>query len=236
MSIFGETKCNFSPVSTEVYTALIHHFSCRLEARQALIYQLVSGLTGENGKYNYSRAVHVYPPFFDIPCSAKNYKIAPALTLLTQIIRMKDKELHSRTASYEQELKAASSRVNELERLMQNLYEDKCTGVVPQSVFQTLMKKYEAERAQKAAAIPELERKVRAQMENRHDADRWAEIIRRYTEITELDETILFELVDRIEVGEAQKCGKTRIQDVKVFYRYVGCVDDAMAGERQEAV
>lgn len=28
---------------------------------------------------------------------------------------------------------------------------------------------------------------------------------RRYTEITELDESILFELVDRIEVGETQK-------------------------------
>ena len=108
--------------------------------------------------------------------------------------------------------------------------------MVPQTVFQTLMKKYETERAQKAASIPELEQKVRAQMENRHDADRWAEIIRRYTEITDLDETILFELVDRIEVGEAKKCGKTRIQDVKVFYRYVGCVDDAMAGERREAV
>ena len=156
--------------------------------------------------------------------------------LLAQIIRMKDKELHSRTASYEQELKTISARVSELERLMQNLYEDKCTGVVPQTVFQTLMKKYEMERAQKAAAIPELERKVRMQMENRHDADRWAEIIRRYTEITELDETILFELVDRIEVGETRKVGKTRIQDVKVFYRYVGCVDGAIPQERREAV
>ena len=156
--------------------------------------------------------------------------------LLAQIIRMKDKELHSRTASYEQELKTISARVSELERLMQNLYEDKCTGVVPQTVFQTLMKKYETERAQKTAAIPELERKVRTQMENRHDADRWAEIIRRYAEITELDETILFELVDRIEVGEARKVGKTRIQDVKVFYRYVGCVDGAVPQERREAV
>ena len=156
--------------------------------------------------------------------------------LLARIIRMKDKELHSRTASYEQELKTISARVSELERLMQNLYEDKCTGVVPQTVFQTLMKKYEMERAQKAAAIPELERKVRMQMENRHDADRWAEIIRRYTEITELDETILFELVDRIEVGETRKVGKTRIQDVKVFYRYVGCVDGAIPQERREAV
>jgi len=80
MPIFAETKCHFSPVGIVVYTALMHHFTCRLEARQAMIYQLVLGLTGENGKYNYSRAVHVYPPFFDIPCSAKNYKIAPALT------------------------------------------------------------------------------------------------------------------------------------------------------------
>ena len=66
-----------------VYTALIHSLTCWLEARQALIYQLVLGLglTGENGKYNYSRAVHLYPPFFDITCSAKNYKIAPALTV-----------------------------------------------------------------------------------------------------------------------------------------------------------
>ena len=156
--------------------------------------------------------------------------------LLTQIIRMKDKEQHSRAASYEQELKVTAARVAELEKLMQNLYEDKCAGVVPPTVFQTLMKKYETERAQKAAALPELEQKVRTQLENRHDADQWAEIIRRYTEITELDETILFELVDRIEVGEAQKCGNTRVQDVKVFYRYVGCVDDALSQERRAAV
>lgn len=37
-------------------------------------------MTGENDKYNYSKAAHLYPPFSYIPCSAKNYKIAPALT------------------------------------------------------------------------------------------------------------------------------------------------------------
>ncbi len=153
--------------------------------------------------------------------------------LLARIIRMKDKEQHSRVASCEQELKVTAARVHELEKLMQNLYEDKCTGVVPQTVFQTLMQKYETERAQKAAALPELERRVQAQLENRHDADRWAGIIRRYTEITELDETILFELVDRIEVGEARREGNLRICDIKVFYRYVGNVDDALVEERQ---
>ena len=82
MSIFAETECRFLLGSIQVLYSLIHHITCRLEARQALIYQLVLGLTGENGKYNYSRAVHFYPPFFDIPCSAKNYKIAPALTVI----------------------------------------------------------------------------------------------------------------------------------------------------------
>ena len=80
LSIFAERKCHFSAVGIVVYTALFHNFTCRHEACQALIYQLVLGLTGENGKYNYSKAVHLYPPFSDITCSAKNYKIALALT------------------------------------------------------------------------------------------------------------------------------------------------------------
>ena len=73
----------FAGQYTSVYS-LNHHITCRFEARQALIYQLVLGLTGKSDKYNYSKAVHVYPPFFDIICSAKNYKIAPALTSMAE--------------------------------------------------------------------------------------------------------------------------------------------------------
>ncbi len=51
-------------------------------------------------------------------------------------------------------------------------------------------------------------------------------------EISELDETILFELVDRIEVGDTQKVNGQRICEVKVYYRYVGNVDGALAQER----
>ena len=154
--------------------------------------------------------------------------------LAQHILRLKDKEAQSRRVSCEQELKAVKARLDELERLMQSLYEDKYSGTVPQSVFQTLMRKYEAERVEKADALPELERKVRAAMENRQDAGRWTEIIRQYTEITKLDESILFALVDRIEVGEAQKVKGVRVRDVKVYYRYVGNVDDAVAEERHE--
>ena len=151
--------------------------------------------------------------------------------LLNRIIRMKNKEQSSLVSSCEQEMKVTAARVRELENLMGNLYRDKCSGVVPQTVYQTLMQTYEAERAQKAALLPELERKVKAQLETRHDATRWAEVIRRYTEITDLDETILFELVERIEVGETKKMRGIRVRDVKVFYRFVGNVDQALYAE-----
>ena len=151
--------------------------------------------------------------------------------LVRQIIRLKDKEAKSRLSSCEQELKTYTARLSELERLMQNLYEDKCAGTIPQTVFQTLMHKYEAERAEKSEAIPELERKVKSYLENRTDANRWLTMIRRYTEITELDESILFELVDRIEVGETQKINGQRVCDLRVYYRYVGNVDAALVQE-----
>ena len=64
---------------TSVYS-LNYRPTCRLEARQVLIYQCILDLTGENDKYNYSMAVHFYSPFSYILCSAKNYKIASALT------------------------------------------------------------------------------------------------------------------------------------------------------------
>ena len=154
--------------------------------------------------------------------------------LAQQIVQLKEKESRSRLSSYEQELRTVTARVSELERLMQNLYEDKCTGTIPQTVFQTLMRKYEAERAEKTGQLPELEQKVRDHMGNRQDAGQWTELIRRYTEITELDETILFELVDRIEVGNTRKEKGLRVCDIKVYYRYVGNVDDALKKEGRD--
>ena len=42
--------------------------------------------------YNDSKAAHLYPPFFDIPCSAKNYKIAPALTLMAPLLQTEEND------------------------------------------------------------------------------------------------------------------------------------------------
>lgn len=247
-----QKKVRKSPTSDgirSIFTGLVYCADCGFKMRNHT--EKFTYKDGRPGRYssficgNYARSgksactIHtVYEPVLeqlvlaDIREKAQ-YANCDRESLAEQIARLKAKETNSRLASLEQEVKRSAARLSELERLMQNLYEDKCTGAVPQAVFQTLMKKYEAERAEKAAALPELERKVREQRENRQDAGRWTDIISRYTEITALDETILFELVDRIEVGDTKLIDGQRTCDIKVYYRYVGNVDAAVELERR---
>ena len=75
----------------------------------------------------------------------------------------------------------------------------------PTDGFSDLNAQIRSGTGRKVRSYPELDRKVKSYLENRSDANRWLTMIRQYTEITELDESILFELVDRIEVGETKK-------------------------------
>ena len=243
----GQLKSSAADGYRSIFTGLVYCADCGFKMRnQVERFTYKDGTPGRYSSFicgNYSRSgkgactIHtIYENVLtqlvleDIREKARFAEYDPE-QLVRQIIRLKDKEAKSRLSSCEQELKTYTARLSELERLMQNLYEDKCAGTIPQTVFQTLMHKYEAERAEKSEAIPELERKVKSYLENRTDANRWLTMIRRYTEITELDESILFELVDRIEVGETQKINGQRVCDLRVYYRYVGNVDAALVQE-----
>ena len=65
------------------------------------------------------------------------------------------------------------------------------------------------------------ERKSQQQIENIHQ---WANTIRRYLDLQELDREIVDELIDHIEVGERTVIDGKRYQDIKIFYRFVGMV------------
>lgn len=46
--------------------------------------------------------------------------------------------------------------------------------------------------------------------------------IRRYAAITELDETVLNRLINRILIGEAKKVDGIKTQEVRIVYNFVG--------------
>jgi len=145
-----------------------------------------------------------------------------------RIVKMKSEENNSRFVYYERELKSNIARISEIEKLMQNLYEDRIKGTVPESIFATLMDKYETERSEKAASIPDLQHKIQSGRQGMDNINKWILHIRKYTEIREINEAILIELVDKIEIGESTVVDSKRICDIKIYYRYVGCIDEAI--------
>ncbi len=148
-------------------------------------------------------------------------------TALTDSIRRaRNRESESLLASYEQDLKVQTARMRELENLMQNLYEDKVNGKIPETVFNTLMQKYEKERAEKSEYIPGLRDRIARGKKQSDDVNIWAQSIKKYTDLEKLDEATLFELVDNIEVFQAYKDDGKRICHVRVHYRYVGNIDN----------
>jgi len=150
--------------------------------------------------------------------------------LRREILRLKSEESDSRLAGYERELKAARARLPQVERLMMNLYEDRISGTLPDAVFATLMRKYEMQQAELNAQIPALTEKTRQGRLDTGNTALWMKHIRQYTRLEALDEAALIELVERIEVGEPQVVDGKKVCDVKILYRYVGYIDEAMSG------
>lgn len=115
-------------------------------------------------------------------------------------------------------------RIGDLEHMTAKLYEDKVSGIINNDTFAVLIQKSEQERIQKTERLEVLlteERKAQQEVEN---IRQWADIIRRYLDVQELDREIVEELIDHIEIGERSVIDGQRHQDIKIFYRFVGVV------------
>ena len=122
-------------------------------------------------------------------------------------------------------LKTAEDRYAELDRIMEQLYEDKIAGSLSDTRFRKLSDKYEAEQSAIEKQIQEQKSDVEHLKANRRDATAWLELIKNYTDIKELDRIVLGELVEKITVGEAQVIDGVKNVEITIYYRFVGVVN-----------
>jgi DNA invertase Pin-like site-specific DNA recombinase len=122
------------------------------------------------------------------------------------------------------ELKATEERYCKLDRIMEQLYEDKVTGTLNDFRFCKLSEKYETEQQNLGKHVEELRADIEQLNANRQDASAWLELIRNYADIQELDRIILGELVEKITVGETQFIDGVKHIDITIYYRFIGAV------------
>jgi hypothetical protein len=114
------------------------------------------------------------------------------------------------------------------------LYEDKIGGSLSAKRFEILSREYESEQESLETEIAETEAALAAFAEDTGKAERFIEIVRKYTDFSELTAAMLNEYVSKILVFEAEKINHRRKQRVEVHLNFIGQFNVPLDGEPAE--
>lgn len=169
-----------------------------------------------------------------IPASALEEAVLQNIRFNAQLLSENDEELLEKLIALgnrgqQCEMQEAKTKLNEavkrlevVEDMAQKLFEERCTGNVPDSVFKKLMQNYDIEQANLNQVIAE-KRNTLMEIENASvDISAWAEEFKQYTNIDKLNRKIVTKLIDSVEVHESTKENGVIKQHVTVNYKFVG--------------
>lgn len=136
--------------------------------------------------------------------------------LIQQILKQKTLAMELQAPVAKQRYNELIIRISDLEVIVQQLYEDRSKGLVPENSFQMLMNNYGAELEKCKLEKKALDESLRTDSERLKNIADWVKAIRKYEDISELNREILLELVEQFSVFEARNDIDSRI---KILYK-----------------
>jgi len=120
-------------------------------------------------------------------------------------------------------LTASQKRRDDLDRLIQNIYEDKVSGALPVKRYEVLSAEYEREQAELEQTITELQTAVDSFDDSAARAESFLELTRRYKDFNELTAPMLHEFIQKIVVHErAEPKVRCTSQKVEIHLNFIG--------------
>lgn len=146
--------------------------------------------------------------------------------LLVDILEKKtNKDFYDEKKFLEGELQKAIVRQQSVASLYEKLYEDNATGKVTDEWFIHMSHKYEVERAELKVKIFNLREKVANMQTVQHSKDMFIGAIRKFLDMDTITAPLIHELIDHIDVYEAEGKGKNKTQRVVIHYNFVGYLE-----------
>lgn len=133
--------------------------------------------------------------------------------------------MNDEIADLSRKLEADQKRFDELDRLIEHLYEANVGGKISDRRFRMLSEKYEKEQTELEPVIAEEEAQLLAIETSEKEADHFIDLAKRYTDFSELTTPMLNEFVDRILVHEAEKVNGERQQAIEIYLKFIGRID-----------
>lgn len=122
---------------------------------------------------------------------------------------------------FNQELVSLEKRIDEIDSIFTKLIEQNALGKITDERFSKMSMNYETEQAEVVQSYRELKSKIKSEEEKVQGTDRFLETISKYKDVTELNRSMLCELIDSIYVYQAEGIGKERTQKVEINYRFL---------------
>ncbi len=122
-------------------------------------------------------------------------------------------------------LEKQERRFNELDAIIQRLYEDHVVGKLSEARFAKLSEGYEQEQTELKQSIEDLSAIVHAAQTQAVNVQSFLKIVKKYTQPTELTPALLREFVEKIVVHAPDKSSGHRVQRIDVHYNFIGEID-----------
>ena len=111
-------------------------------------------------------------------------------------------------------------RIDELDGLIQSVYEDKVAGKVPEKVCIGLLEKYQAEKDKLTAEQDELRKRSEATRQDERDVDEYIRRMKSYAGAKKLTREMALELIEYIKV-DAHPGHRNLPRTIHVFYKLI---------------
>ena len=122
-------------------------------------------------------------------------------------------------------LYAMQARDRELDTLFERIYEDNVAGKLSDERFARMSKKYDEEQKELAQKIRAARDAIDKSSAKEVTADMFISTVRKYTRAKKLTQRMVNELIDHIEVHQAEKVDGVWEQRLTIHYNCVGVID-----------
>ena len=125
----------------------------------------------------------------------------------------------------EKELRTLLARDEELDGLFERIYEDNVSGKLSDDRFAKMSRRYEDEQKELSEKIKKLRSEIEKQSSRSTTTDMFIGLVRKYTRARKLTPRMLNELIEKIEVFNAEKIDGVWEQRLRIHYNCVGTIE-----------
>jgi len=140
---------------------------------------------------------------------------------IEEMHKLSEKGGGQKIKQFRQDLEIAEKRIAEIDSVIMKLFEQNTFGKITDERFEKMSSAYENEQKELIQKRDELKTKIKAEEKKTQSTTQFLETIRKYENVTELNRSMLVELIDSIYVYQAEGTGRDRRQKVEINYRFL---------------